>query len=177
MLDRAELRQQLYEILKDKTKAKGNVFVGKVTPWPETKLPGINITTPSQNGTANGARHIPFFHTTITAQIDVVVRCMDNYDNEVDEICEEIESLILRNPDLISQFSGVSSYNTEINYSDKGDQPIIWATMSFVFELDNRYEPVITDRLEEIQTTINGPDGEKQNQFHIKFGENNENQT
>lgn len=179
MLDRTELRHQIYDILKGKTKAKDNVFMCKITPWPETKLPGINITTPLQNGASNGARHIPFFNATITVQIDVVVSLMDNYDDEIDEICEQIEKLILCNPDLIRQYSGVSSYNTEINYSDKGEQPIIWASITINFELGNCFNPIIPDRLEEIQATVNDPDGTPQHKFNINFGDNhdNENQT
>lgn len=145
MLDRTEIRQKVVALLKDKTSVGERVYDSKITSYDAEELPAISVVTPSQRGTSPAASQVPTFNTFLTLNIEVTVAITDDWAEALDNICEEIEEKVLKNPDFLPKFTQIQGYTTTLAYKPDGEMPIVSAVMSFDVGFDLIFNPVYPD--------------------------------
>lgn len=145
MLERQKLRAQVLEILTGRTNAEDKVTSGRITLWDADNLPAINIVTPQERNSGLAASHIPAFDTVLTLNIEISVAATDGWDNELDDICEQVEDLLLKNPDFLKGYSEIGSYTTNLSY-EAGEMPIATAVMAFDLNYKQSFEPILEDK-------------------------------
>jgi hypothetical protein len=138
-------------LLKDNTLAGNNVFDSRIIAWDEKKLPAISVSTPSQNGNASLATQVPVFETVVTVEIEVTTVVNDrDWAEKLDNLCEQVENVLLRNINFTSNpdvnYSYIQSYNTNMKYYDGGELPIASAVIELSFNVNRiDFEPIILD--------------------------------
>jgi hypothetical protein len=158
MLERTRLRTDVITRLKGNTSAGDNVFDSRVTGLSKEKLPALNITTPAESGTSDRATTYPDFETELTLEITVHISQADGWAGELDNLCEEVVSLLLTAPDFVDKYSRIASYRTEVIASDGGENPLIVAAIRIGLYYHEYFEPVIGDDLATVHIDVDAID-------------------
>lgn len=172
MLARQEIRETTVQKLKSDEKLKklvrNNIFNSKVTPFEGKGLPGINVVTASQNASVRSL-NIPSFTANLKLNIEIYVAAMENWTAKADEIAEAVEECLLTDPEFVSLFSDVSSYDVEYSLYDQGARPIVVEILSLNLSYYQEYHPKVDDDFVEAHIKVDvidpiadphpGPDG------------------
>ena len=144
LLKRVELRKMIVNKLLNKTAAGPRVYSGLPFNTANDDCPCILVYASQENGTAPG-KHTTLFNTTLT--INIEVRVADDYraaEDSIDSICEQIEMLLLADPELNMAVEAITSLNTQKGWEDGGDHSLSIAIIAMQFEY-KRDISVITD--------------------------------
>lgn len=176
MLERSKIRHYLVELLKDKIEVEIDgenyvveIYDTKVTNWDQVGKPVISISITSQNGNGESI-NIPIFSTSLSINFDIVFLCEENWADKLDEICEKIENLILKNPEFIKEFSKISDYSTNIKFEDGAEKIVASARITLTGNFDLEYQPIILD--DYLKTNLKIPVNLKE-PIEVKFNFNN----
>lgn len=124
------IRDNLVSILTGLTTTGARVYPSRVYPLSEAALPGLAIYTQSETVeylTVNSPRTL---QRSLTAQVEVYVRGVGNFDDSIDTICAEIEAALFSDVTLggLAKDARVESFDVE--FSGEGDQPLARATLT-----------------------------------------------
>lgn len=153
------------------TVAADRVFPSRVVPlFSKVELPCILVYTndePVEEFNSAPRRN----KRTIRLAVEIVCTMADNIDDALDDACEQVENLLMRNDTLNGKASDVRLTNTEIVTLPDGDKPIGAAKLSFDVEY---YETVNLDPTDPLITGNVGwdlaqPDGKIEAEDKINF--------
>ncbi|MEH6477977.1 MAG: hypothetical protein V7727_19960 [Sneathiella sp.] len=160
MLERMRLRNDVIERLKAAdTAVEDQVFRSRINPIPQKDCPAISVYTLSEIGSSDGAAHLPSFNVNLTLKLDVYVAASECWDDDLDDLCEQIEVALLQDPEFVKDFSEINSYSTNIQLSDGGELPVAIAAITIGLTYRNKFDPIIPDELKvtAIKTESDGP--------------------
>lgn len=151
MHERKNIRDTVITILDGAvTEVGANVMRSRLIPVPDEKLPAILVSTPSDSGEGFQGNHIPQFKQDTVIAIDVLTKTKVDYDDELDSIAEQIETLLLQNPEWVELFSGIPAINNTTVFRDEGETPRASLRMEIHVQWHNVFEPTIGDDLDEV---------------------------
>ncbi len=190
MLHRSKVREFVVQCLKQNEKVVSlvglNIQDSKVTPFVADGLPGINVVTPTQNGTSRSINVVSFTNT-LKLNVEIYVSSMDGWQKKADEIAEAVENALLNNQGFLGLFTEISTYDVENSMYDQGAQPIVVQILSFNISFFEDYKGNASDYLNETHVNVDvidpiakpapGPDGRIEFQLNVKTGEENESKT
>lgn len=153
MLERKRLRHQVYDILLNRTCAGHRVFRSRVQPLDESDLPAINIRTPTERGQDAGANTVPTFRSVVSLEIYLQASAVDGVDDLLDDMAEEVEGLILRNPDFVAGCLEFTTYDAETVINRDGDTLIAVQRLRFDLAYHNDFQPTGLGPLESVHLT------------------------
>lgn len=172
MLHRTKIRQFVVKALRSSPEIQKlvgrNIFDSKVTPFAGAKIPGINVVTPSQNGTSKSI-NVLCANLSLRLNVEIYVKTMDGYQNEADNIAEAVENAILCNPEFQSMTGNLQNYDVENSLYGDGAQPIVVQILSFTLTFSETWKAKFDDNFVETDIGIDviepiadpapGPDG------------------
>lgn len=181
MLHRTKLRELAIKILKSNTELKklvgDNIYDSKVTPFVKQKLPGINIVTPTQNGTSRSI-NVMSLTNSLKLNIEIYVQVADSWQTGADTIAEVVEKALLCNQEFIQNFSELQNYDVENSIYDQGAQPIVVQILSLNLSFFEDYALRVENDLNQVNIGIDvidpiadpspGPDGRIEFNMNIK---------
>lgn len=181
MLHRTKIRELAVKLLKEnKNVAKfvgKNIQDSKASPFESRNLPGINVVTPSQNGSSNSIGSIST-NNTLKLNIEIYVHALDGYQRTADDIAEAVERALLCNTEFQSLTSQLQAYDVENSIYDQGAKPIVVQILSFTLNFTEKWDAIVEDDLKEINIDVDvidpiadpapGPDGKIEFQLNIK---------
>ena len=172
MLHRTRIRQFVVQTLRADPEIQRlvgrNVFDSKVTPFAEPKIPGINVVTPSQNGTSKSI-NVLSVDLSLRLNIEIYVKTMDGYQDKADDIAEAVENALLRHPEFQRMTGNLQNYDVENSLYGEGAQPIVVQILSFTLTFSETWQARFNDDFTETQIGVDvidpiadpkpGPDG------------------
>lgn len=122
-----------------------NAFASRIYTLDNAKLPALIVYTNSEssNDTSFGFKKVQ--ERRLEVVVEAYVRALTTFDDDIDQICEEVEEAILDAPQLGGLAILTELQSTEANYSGEAEQPI--ATVRLSFEVTYRTEvgtPTVT---------------------------------
>lgn len=182
MLHRTKIRELAVRLLKENKNVSSlvgeNIQDSKATPFEGRGLPGINVITPTQNGTSNSISMLSV-ENTLKLNIEIYVKALDGWQIKADNIAEAVENALLCNSQFQAMTSQLLTYDVENSIYDQGAQPIVVQILSFGLQFNEKYEASIEDSLNEINIGVDvidpiadpapGPDGRIEFQTKIKL--------
>lgn len=106
-----------------------NVYVSRVYPIANNRLPGLLLYTKSEE-TSYITMSLPRTQERmLTVTAECYVRAVDNYDDVLDNIAAEIETALFADPTLNGLARDVLVTSIETEFSNEGDQPLARSTM------------------------------------------------
>lgn len=172
MLHRTKIRHFVVEALRADPRIQNlvgrNVFDSKVTPFAGPKIPGINVVTPSQNGTSKSLNMLTA-DLTLKLNIEIYVKTMDGYQDEADAIAEAVEKALLCNPEFEGMTGNLQGYDVENSLYGDGAQPIVVQILSFTLTFSETWQAEFEDEFNKLHINVDviepiadpapGPDG------------------
>lgn len=120
MLERTLTRRRVHGILRNRTVAGDRVYRSRVTPPP--RVPAINIMTPDEVATTERADNAVMLDDELTVRVEVVVAHEDEYEDKLDAILEQIDSLLIGNPDFVRYYERVVSRRMTVVFEEEGER-------------------------------------------------------
>lgn len=183
MLERREIRELALKKLANSKELRKfvsarNIVDSKVSPFSIAQLPGVNVVTPTQNGTQRSL-NVPVFANSLKLNIEIYVEAMNGWVAKADEIAEVIENCLLCDPEF-TQKAQIQNFDVEYQILE-GAKPMVVEILSLTLEFGKEYEPIINDELETVNIKVDviepianplpGPDGRKEFELNINFQE------
>lgn len=130
---RQQIRDEVTTTLTGLTTTGTNVYKTRVYPLEASGLPGLTISTPSEevdDELSSGSR-------TIFRDLELVVvgyvQATADFDNTIDTIAAEVETALMADPTLNSLAKDVILDRMETEFSTEGNQPV--GTITIVFRV------------------------------------------
>lgn len=124
------IRDNITTTLTGLTTTGTNVYQTRVYPLAEDKLPGLAIYTSSETteyATINPPRTQI---RTLTVNIELYVKGLTGYDNDLDQISTEIEEALYTDLTRGGYAKETRITAFDADFSGEGDQPVAYATMT-----------------------------------------------
>jgi hypothetical protein len=151
-LYRSEIRAATVALLKDATPAGGRVWPTRIMPLRKPSYPAILVYTLDEDMRGNGHPPPQFDHELI---LQIQVRTQptgddgegfpDDFEDEVDGICEAVLNRLLTNPEWVGRFDQIRSVNTRVGFDARGERPLVGALITITGTYGSIWEPVIPD--------------------------------
>ena len=127
-----------------------------------TDLPScaVYITRERREAFGNANHGAPTFRHELTITIAAAMAMRRQEQDELtilEERFDEIDILLLRNPEWVILTEGVQSMERQSQYSKVGDTPVAEIKIEMVLVFHTVYEPIITDTLETIHVETRYP--------------------
>ncbi|MEP3245106.1 MAG: hypothetical protein ABJN40_13170 [Sneathiella sp.] len=154
MLERTRTRKSVIaRLLAANTDAAGRVKDSVVNNVAAEECPLLSVYTLTQNGDGD-ASHLPAFDTNLNLKIDAYVVASEDWSDRLDNLCEQVEATLLRNPDFVKEYSGFTSYSTNIQLESDGEKPVASAAIQIGLRFRQEFEPIIPDNLKTTDITV-----------------------
>jgi hypothetical protein len=116
---RKQIRDNIKTTLTGLNSTSSNVFLGRVHPVGEDKLPCLFIYTDEEESgpTTMGARR---YERTVTVSIDAIVQANSGYDDELDQIALEVEEALQADVERNNLATDTRVVAWKTDYSDEG---------------------------------------------------------
>jgi hypothetical protein len=127
---RKEIRDNLTAALTGLASTGDKVYQSRVYPLAANKLPGLLIYSKSES-TQYQVMGLPRLQLrTITLSVEIYVKGTSSYDNDIDQICLEVEEALYANRTLGGNAKDCKVVSVEIDFGGDGDQPVGRATLT-----------------------------------------------
>jgi len=138
MHPRTLIRAKFLALIDSLSSFKGSVYESRVYPVSASKLPAVLIYTPTEINAPLGYDYTRELTREITLNIEVLA---NGGDLEIDNFCEQIETIISNDEWL--QEEPISCYlaNTNIELSGSGEKARVTATMRYQISLLSNENP------------------------------------
>lgn len=143
MLKRAELRKLIQRKLMNKTGAQERVYSALPFTTAAEDMPCILVYCTQENS-ATAAKHSAMYETTTS--INIEVRVSEDYltaEDTLDEICEQVETLLLQDYELQTAVEAISAWNTQKGWEDGGDYSFCIAIITMQVEYKREIAPAV----------------------------------
>jgi hypothetical protein len=127
---RTAIREAVVTLLSGKTDAGANVFANRTQNIPANQLPAIIVFCESETAIPRGGNIANGYTRTLELRVQVLVRDTAP-DSDMDDICEDIESILSANKLIGGNAVGTVYTGTEITQDDSGSKPVGTATLNF----------------------------------------------
>jgi hypothetical protein len=107
-----------------------NVYKSRVYPLAQGKLPGICVYTNSESSDYLTISQPRSIERKLSVSVEVYVKGTTNYDDELDQICSEIEVALYTSSSIVAPIRDLQITNFASEYNGDGDQPICAARLS-----------------------------------------------
>lgn len=136
---RQQIREALAGMLQDDPalKARGvSFFVARHSPIPLRKLPAVSIYTSADSVAESSWSYAPRkYERTLDVQIEISVKG-DEVADQVDAICEEVETVIAADTQLRGTCYRSDLGATALNFNDDGEKKVSQAILSYSVEYE-----------------------------------------
>ncbi len=151
-LHRSEIRAATVALLKGMTPAGDRVWPTRVMPLRRSSYPAILVYTLDEDMRRDGLSP-PQFEHELTIQIQVRTQPTgedgegfpDDFEDEVDAICEAVLGRLLTNPEWVVRFEQINSVNTRVGFDARGERPLVGALITITGTYRSIWEPVVPD--------------------------------
>lgn len=133
---RKQIRNAVKEALQGLGSTGDRVFISRVYPLTQAKLPGILIFTPAEDSgredTAMGV--VPEILRVITLQVHGIVAITGNLEDEMDDIALEVEAALdnLGDADIAKNYHGIQGTITTLS-GEEAEKPHGAIAMEFLY--------------------------------------------
>lgn len=127
---RTEIRQALVALLLNNTGATDRVFSNRVRAYDSKKFPAIAVFDESEAATVRDMAGRNYLRKLLT-KIEVVTEGKGNYDEIIDNLALEIETIVSANPKISGKAQGVIYQGTELTFEQSGAGIICAATLTY----------------------------------------------
>jgi hypothetical protein len=130
----AHARKQIRDAVRERLQiltSDYSIFVSRVYPLEEGKLPAILIYTKSEEVEYQNIKQPRTQGRTLAVAIEIYVKANLNSDNVVDDIARQIEELIGADVTLGSLVKDIKLQKIEISITGAGDVPVCTALMTY----------------------------------------------
>jgi len=109
-----------------------DVFTNRMTPFRDSDLPNISVYVAREAETIEEDDEMGPYELRVLP-VDIVARARANneLDDQLDDICLEVETAIHADTDLAALIKGISLISTEIEMDHEGEQPVGAARMEW----------------------------------------------
>lgn len=153
---RRQIRETTVTLLKAANTAAGQrVFPTRLDAVEPAELPAIGVYTPREAGESLDAAE-PTFRNRLDLVIELKVGGGEapELDGSADDLCEEIEGALLREPAWVGLFGRFPEYTVETDYEQGGSQRTLGQTLRLTCTWDESHEPKVDDLFERLRLRV-----------------------
>jgi hypothetical protein len=127
---RQQIREEIATTLTGLTTTGDNVFMSRVYPMEQAKLPGIIIYTVSEQTSVLTIGEMRTMESMLTVAVEVYAMGA-NIDDSLDEVCLESQIALANNRTLSSLAKDIQLDSTQITFAQESEAPAGYATMNW----------------------------------------------
>jgi hypothetical protein len=124
------IRDQIVSQITGLATTAGRVYPSRVYPMGVNKLPGIVVYTDSESADYATVSLPRTVIRTLSVNLEIYVKGVANYDDDIDQITAEIEAAIYSDTTLGGYAKDARITNYVVQYLGEGDQPVGTAILS-----------------------------------------------
>lgn len=128
---RTQIRERVTTLLNGNTSAGNKVYESRIYPIDNNNLPAILIYTKQEQINEYSISKPRTQFRELNLVIEIYLKSENDIDSQVDSICLEIEKIISNDSTLNGLAKDVVLTNTDINFSDEGEKPIVMANLNY----------------------------------------------
>lgn len=127
---RKTIRDQITTALTGLATTGLNIYKSRVYPLAQGKLPGICVYTNSEGSDYLTISQPRSIERRLSVAVEVYVKGTANYDDQLDQICSEIEVALYSGAAITAPIRDLQITNFSSEYNGDGDQPVCAARLS-----------------------------------------------
>lgn len=137
---RNQIRDQVKTTLTGLTTTASRVYDSRVYPLASNGTPAIVIYTKSEDSEPldMGTNTTRIIDRNLSLAVEVYVKATANFDDTLDTCCKEIEAAMYADPTINGLAKNTYLESTEIDFNAEGDEPVAFATLTFLTNYMNR---------------------------------------
>lgn len=122
------IRDEIADALTGLPTTADRVYKSRVYPLDSSSIPGLCIYTKREDSTPITISRPRTFERELTVTVEIYVKSVTGYDDQIDKICEEIEAALYRaslpDTDFGSVVKDIYVNGVDVNFQDGADQPL-----------------------------------------------------
>lgn len=126
---RKTIRDQIVTALTGLATTGANVYKSRVYPLAQGKLPGIAVYTNTERADYITISQPRSVQRRVTLSVEVYVKGVLNYDDQLDQICSEIETALYSSPSITAPIRDLQITGFTSEFNGDGDQPVCAARL------------------------------------------------
>ena len=128
---RQQIRERIGTTLTGLSTTGSNVFQSRVYPLEDTNLPALVIYTKSEESIPIDIGTNRTLERNLIVNIEGYVKATNNFDDQIDTICKEVESAMAVDVTLNNLAKDTFLESTEIEFNAEGESPVGYVTLSY----------------------------------------------
>ena len=128
---RQQIRERIGTTLTGLSTTGSNVFQSRVYPLEDTNLPALVIYTKSEESIPIDIGTNRTLESNLIVNIEGYVKATNNFDDQIDTICKEVESAMAVDVTLNNLAKDTFLESTEIEFNAEGEAPVGYVTLSY----------------------------------------------